>query len=323
MPSFALFDNASQLRAVFDIDHISDVYKDYQPYSDRKVGFSVKREYPNNIRYKPPHTQSGIPVTVALIGVVYAHPDDTGEPITGTKVPITLTVDLFNNYLSHHHYEYDYGDPDCPTEDSVKESEQTPKPASMLRMEGVSYDHEENTLLSQKGKVVSGKQVLDYVFLTHCNTIHRFKGLRYRIKKKLHGFRVGLYEWLEKLCGGLLKLLGYDIKPKVGFDILTPYKRDDLKEAKIKDIEIFNYKTSKNVVVIFSILIICFFILFSLLHRHKFFETIASNSLLTACSAIVLLWILEAPIPRVLFYLHNIFHNKRIRMMLGGIKFKR
>ena len=319
MPSPVFLENASQLKTIFNIDDISDVYKDYQPFSDRKAGFSVKREYPKNLRYKPPVTQSGIPVTAALIGVVYAHPDDTGEPIEGTKVPIYITVDLFNKYLSDHH-EYNYEDPNCPTEDSVKKSNITPKPASMLRFDGMSYDHETGALLSKKGEVISGKQVLDEAFNIHCNTIHRIKGLRYRIRKRLHGFSINLYEGFEKFCVGLLKLLGYDIQPKIGFDVLTPYKKDDLKESKTKDLNLFGYKTSRNTVVIFSFLIVFFFVLFSLLHRREFLDAIMSNSLLSVCSAIALLWGLEVPIPRILFFLHNAFFNKRIKMMLRGTK---
>ncbi len=318
MPTPTYLTTVAQLKNIFRIDELAALYKDYQPMLNRRAGFTVTREYPKNLRYKPLVTSSGDAVTCALIGVVYGHPNDTRRPINGTRVPIYIWIDLHNKYLSTHH-EYDYGDPYCPTEESVLSSASSPKPASFETSDDLVFDHQTNTLISKKGKVVSGKQVLDEVFAAHCNTIHRIKGLGYRSRKRFRGFSIRLFERLEKLCSCLLRLLGYSILPKTGFDLLEPYKKEDLKEESKKDINFFGYKTSKNIVIVFSLLFVCFYFLLSL-REHRFFDKVVGNSLMSACLAILLLASLEFLIPRFIFYIHNSLFKKRIGMMLRGIR---
>ena len=53
--------DAERLRDIFQIDNLVDKkYIEYTPLKDRQAGFSVKREYPSNIRYKPPRTRNGV-----------------------------------------------------------------------------------------------------------------------------------------------------------------------------------------------------------------------------------------------------------------------
>lgn len=321
MSELAYIESAAQLKTLFKIDEISDVYKDYQPYSDRKAGFSVKRDYPTDFRYKPPTTINGTAVTFALIGIVYHHPDDTGEQIIGTKVPIHISIDLYNNYLSTHR-EYDFEDPNCPTEESVRKSNLTPKPASCLVCTDFAYDHRTGTLINKRGKIVSGKQVLDEAFFMHCNTIHRIKGLGYRWRKRSRRFNIGLFERFEKTFTSLLKLLGYTLQPKIGFSLMEPYKKENLKESKKRDFPLFGYKTSKNVVIIFSFLIVLAFltILILLPDKQRLLDKWLSNALLVACFAIIILWILDYLIPRILFALLNIVFCKKMKLMQKAIK---
>ena len=85
-----LLRNAEQLKTIFEIDRISNKYIEYVPLKDTNVGFSVKREYPVNIRYTPPKTKDGKLDTVALFFVFYGY----GVDLTKTqqiKIPLFLS----------------------------------------------------------------------------------------------------------------------------------------------------------------------------------------------------------------------------------------
>jgi len=57
------FNSADELKEAFGIDNLPG-YESYTAYKDRKVGFSVQRQYPPDICYKPPKRKDGNPDTV-------------------------------------------------------------------------------------------------------------------------------------------------------------------------------------------------------------------------------------------------------------------
>ena len=67
------FDNTQELIDAFGIAD-SESYVDVTPLTDRKVGFSVQRKYPDDILYVPLVNREGEDDTVSLIHVVYSHP---------------------------------------------------------------------------------------------------------------------------------------------------------------------------------------------------------------------------------------------------------
>ena len=71
---------------------------------------------------------------------------------------------------------------------------------------------------------------------------------------------------LENICKHLLRYLGYTLPEKTGFDqLFSQYSKADLKNSKTLDIDIFGYKTSKNIVVVFSCIVIAAFLFTKLL----------------------------------------------------------
>jgi hypothetical protein len=46
-------------------------YTDPIPLADTKVGFSVRKNYPEDIRYKPAKNKAGVPDNIAVIWIVY------------------------------------------------------------------------------------------------------------------------------------------------------------------------------------------------------------------------------------------------------------
>lgn len=73
------FNNPQELIDAFGIADNSD-YTDVTHLTDRKIGFSVQRKYPDDILYIPLVNGNGLPDTVSLIHVVYSHPsEEDGE----------------------------------------------------------------------------------------------------------------------------------------------------------------------------------------------------------------------------------------------------
>jgi hypothetical protein len=318
MKELLLINSAERLREIFDLANPDGVYHNYLPFPDRIAGFSIEREYPNKLRYKPLKTRDGKAVTVALYHVVYGHPKDTEQPINDAKVPVFISIGLFNRYKAAHH-EYAFSDPDCPTEESIELSESSPKPAS-LESKNIFYDHKIEKLIIVSGQAVSGRKLLDSLFKNHCDTVRKWRGIKYRFNKKVHSAKIYICKQGERFCRCLLKCLGYALPEKVGFDIFSgSYTRKDLQACKSADITIFQYKTSKNVVVAFSIIVVIGFILYFLLGlKLPFVSGLATGSLFVMCSVIIFLWILESVIPRVLLIFVNYLFKKRIALMTRG-----
>ncbi len=172
------FNSPDELKEAFGIDNLPG-YENYIPFKDRKVGFSVQRQYPPDIRYKPPKRKDGTPDTVALIRVLYFHPTEVNEPVNPGKVPLSLSISTHSRYLINH-FEYNFDDDNCPTRQSISLSKSTPRPIALDSKSEYFYDHHNNSFINNRSESLKGKEVLDRIFQLHCNTIHVVKGRRLR-----------------------------------------------------------------------------------------------------------------------------------------------
>src|SRR3989304_4208766 len=106
-----IFTTAENLKQAFELDAYTK-YEEFKPLK-KAVGFSVQRSYPQNCKYSPPVNKKGVPDTYALIFVLY---DPNRLSSTNPKIiPISAKVSVFSRYLSSH-VDYDFSDPNCPTE---------------------------------------------------------------------------------------------------------------------------------------------------------------------------------------------------------------
>ena len=98
---------------------------------NRKVGFSVQKKYPEDIRYRPPKKKGGADDTFALFHVVYTHPDEASVSIENKdKIPLIITIVPYSRYRGNH-FDYNFEDPECPTEKSLEESKASPRPVDL------------------------------------------------------------------------------------------------------------------------------------------------------------------------------------------------
>jgi hypothetical protein len=114
---------AEKLKKIFNLDDHKE-YFGFIPLVDRQAGFTIKRKYPSNIKYTPPVTKTNEFDVVSIIRVVYVNPLENKEKIDSHKVPIFLLISSFSKYLSKH-MDYNFDDDECPTEESIRNSERT------------------------------------------------------------------------------------------------------------------------------------------------------------------------------------------------------
>ena len=144
------FETTEEFSARFDLK-LHPEYYDRVIYTDSKVGFSIKRNYPDNIRYKPAVKKDNTPDNVVTIWVGYTHPQETKKEIDLNKVPLRVRVANMSIYRTHH-FDYDFEDPECPTQNSVEHSSSTPKPIGLEYNNEFFYNHEDNVFVNESGE---------------------------------------------------------------------------------------------------------------------------------------------------------------------------
>lgn len=315
--------NTERLKDIFKIDDLTDKYKEYIPLRDTRAGFEVKREYPKKIRYKPPQARDGKPDRVALIQVVLILPKKEEKRKRDKRIPVFVSIHLFSRYLSKH-FDYDFDNTDCqdcPTKESIEKSKSTPRPLDLQSFDEYVYDTESNTLQTIRGKEVSGEKILDTVFEEHCNTIHLLKGLKFRVK-------LGIRNFLVSICGFNINFMIWVLRNLFGRTLesaessrgtLTAYRREDLKLLKTEAFDLFGYRASKNVILVFSTFAILIYLI-TLIAKIKFLRNMTSNNLIVVCCAIVSLWILDHPVPLIILFFLNLLILLRRWLLFIRIK---
>jgi hypothetical protein len=99
------FKTSKEFLGLFDFS--DSLYKNVITFSDKQIGFSVKRQYPQDIKFKPAKTLKGDNDTVALIRISYGHPERINAPFNPEKVPIFIDICKYSIYGSNR-FGYNY-----------------------------------------------------------------------------------------------------------------------------------------------------------------------------------------------------------------------
>lgn len=285
-------------------------FYDHVSLNDTKVGFSVKRHYPSDIRYKPAIGQkSNNPDNMAVIWVVYTHPDDTRKEVSSSKVPIRIRIATMSQYLANH-FDYNYSDEegDCPTLDSVEASASTPQPIELEYPGEYFYNHELNNFIDRHGNSLTGMDILNKVFDDHCRTVHLLWGLRLRVKlltqDKFAGLLGGFVSTIELILKHFFGRTIEDDDALAG--LFRPYKPESMKKYDSDSLNVLGYKASKRVVVVFCALVItmsyCRYLSGT---SEDYWSTVGDSEFLSLAHGLILIWLLDVVAPWVLFWLMN------------------
>lgn len=315
------FNSTEEFLKLFNIGNGSSYFSP-TILTDRKVGFSTRRNYPKDIRYIPPKTKEGKDDTVALIHVVYTHPSESEGKFDSHKVPILVMIGTHSLYRVNH-FDYDFRDSECPTEESLHVSKSTPQPIALDFIGDFFYDHEKEMFFDRTNNYITGNQLLDRVFDEHCDTVHFYKGIKYRFQLKGRTLSISILGLLINLIPFFLKRgFGRTLDTsKTGIPFfLEGYKRTDLKKLSTENLDIFGYKASKNVIILFCILVSLAYIGWSFFGlKSRYFSGIFSHSFLAITHTILLLAFFDVLFPEILFRIMNFLIKWRARLLVKGL----
>ena len=134
---------------------------------DTTVGFSIQKNYPTGIRFKPAKSEEGDD-DVAVIWVVY---EPHKRAPAADLIPLRLRIATMSKYRAAH-WDYNFDDENCPTEDSVLLSKSTPRPLELSLVNEYYYSETLDSLVNLKGDRVEGRDVLDHLFPAFMFEIH-------------------------------------------------------------------------------------------------------------------------------------------------------
>lgn len=290
-----VFQTAEEFRDSFGIQK-EEVYEDFTPFEDGKVGFSIKRPYQSDIPFRPPVKKDGTPDTLAMIRVLYNPRNQPESDLDLTKVPIWLDIGKHSKY-QYNHFGFNFDDDDCPTKESLESSQASPHPVSMTYADGFFFDHTHGDFVDKNGQHYSGGQILKSVFNEHCDTTSKSRRRLWKSVARL-GF----------VCEHLIALLEYVLRIsfRKRFDrVRNPfdrYRKADISLLEAESLQIFGYKTTKNVIVTFAALILAGYTIsyFTCLRETAFFVSIWKNPFLVLCGTLVALPLLEHQGPNLI-----------------------
>ncbi len=313
--------SAKELVALFNVRN-NLAYDRVTPLRDCKAGFSIQRKYPADLQYRPPKLMDGTDEAVALIHVIYAHPEEEKQEERGSRVPLIIRITNYSRYRANH-FDYNFYDPNCPTKESVEKSKLTPAPGELNYEKSFYFDHKDNQFHDESGGVITGLKVLERVYNDHCDTVHFLKGLKLRLKLKSRSF--GMY-----ILGTLVGLLKWSLSSIFGRTLdesdeistyFSGYTRENLKKLSTDSITVFGYSTARRVIILFCLLAATIFTwYFYSSEKNKYLKAIFSNSFLSLTFSIVIIWVLDVIVPVLLFRFVNIII--KIRTALSPRTFK-
>lgn len=315
------FDSTQELIDVFDISGNKQYYR-ITPLTDCKVGFSIQREYPKDILYSPLVNGKGEDDTVALIQVVYSHPTELKTEFDSHKVPLIIRAVTHSRYRAMH-FDYDFNDPDSPTKESIEKTKATPMPVALDFDNEFFYDHHANTLLDHTHEPISGEQLLNIVFKSHCDTAHQKRGRTIRAKLKYQSFATAILgSIISILISALTNLFGRTLDDnETTYAYYRGYQRKDLKKLSTESLDVFGYKAARNVIILFCVIVtISYAIKYAFGIQTPYLNKVFSESFLALTHALILLWLLDVVIPLLLFRLVNIMIKKRTNILFKKFK---
>ena len=297
--------SAEELRTAFALPE--GAYQGYNPFTDGKPGFSIQRAYPADIPFVPPVKKDGTPDTVAMIRVLYNPGKLPQEKLDPARVPLWIDVGPHSEYR-YRHFGYDFEQEDCPTAESLERSRSTPQPVHLEFLDDFFFSHKDSLFIERDSKF-TGAEIFEHVFRQHCETTSEKRRRKWRRIARIgvlaHGC-IGFLEWVLRWLFG--KQFNYKDWPQ---DL---YRKEDiglLEQA--KSLEIFGYRTTKNVIVTYSVIVLIGYTVFYLsgLVEWPLLKSLGKSPVLHVLLNIVLLVLFEHLGPHVIRVLVNVCRRVR------------
>ncbi len=280
--------------------------------NDTKVGFSIQREYPKDIRFKSAKTSSGNEDSIACIWVVY---ESRQESQKNTLVPLRLRIALMSKYRARHFFDDDDLDPAKPTKASLAISQASPQPIELNLRKGYFFDLHTGSLADDQGNAVRGVDALNEIYQAHCNTVHPVKGFALRSKQAAHSFSRGTLDRLidgSKWC--LKNLFGRTLNERTDrSSYFGGYKGQDFGKLPEDCIEVVGYKVPKRVLGLFIVIAAVTAYLIYPIEERSYSDLVVHSEMLITIHCLAGLFLLDVIVPHLMFASVNvlIYYRKR------------
>lgn len=277
-------------------------YENPIPLNDTAVGFSIQKSYPSEIRFKPAKGLQGDD-DVAVIWVVY---EPHKRAADADLIPLRLRIATMSKYRAAH-WDYNFADENCPTEDSVHLSKSTPRPLELNLANEYYYSEKLERLVNSKGSAVEGREILEQLFNAHCDSVHPIKGIRWQGAHKLSQLIRWFFDQPVNILLWLVTVIfGRTLDERRDRSIfLDGYLWTDFKKVSVDSIEIAGYRASRRVVVIFLLIVVigCVFLLPA--DEKTYVGSLVRSEFLLVIHSLALLLVLDELLPSLLFLLLN------------------
>jgi hypothetical protein len=278
---------------------------------DTAVGFSIKKNYPEKILYKPAIGQkSGLPDDCVIIRMSLIRHKKQSE-ITPLEINIS-TISKYKARTQKWDYHFEDISEDCPSEESLKISLSTPQPLEVVYKNNYFYNNQLDQFQDKGGNKLCGLDILNKAFKDHCKTVSYIFILHMRLNNKLQSFFYYVLSAIIKFCKLILRMVfgrglitSSDMIDKM-VGTLRSYPWESLKRLEEETITISGYKVSKNVGMIFCLIIVVYFVFLNKL-TDSYFSSIQNKPYIVFAVGMIIVWILDVPIPRLIFLLMNFF----------------
>jgi hypothetical protein len=293
-------------------------YFDPRFLNDVRMGFSVQRNYPENIRFRP---ASNILGEVDSVAVIWAVCEEGLADAAKNLIPVRFRISLMSKYRSKY-WDYNYDDKNCPTKDSVVASANSPKPLDMDFTDGCFYDARLGKFLDENLNEVSGVFLLNKLFIAHCNSVHLIMGAGIRTKALLNKAPIFFFTKTIACIVWILKnIFGRTLDESL--DRATYFDGYLLKNFKVTGddfIELAGYRAAKPVILLFAILatFICWCTL--PVDEGTYLGNLIRSDFLLLIHTVLALAILDKIIPDALFWGLNKLIALRKKWINGALR---
>lgn len=299
--------NTENLKELFK-DYAQGGFESITDLTDVPVGFSIQKKYPSNIKFKPALTKNNEHDSVAVIWVVFDK--DIHKELS--KRPLRIRVAMLSKYRSKH-FDYDFDDEECPTLESLEESKKSKQPLDFNFHSDYFYDSETGKIVKKSGCEITGVEVLNEVYKTHCDSVHPIIGAPVRVAL---GLKLASIRCLDKIIAAckwvLINIFGRTFtEDYTKSKHLDGYDLSDFGKSNIDSIELAGYRASKRVILIYCFVIILFSWIFINSDISETLNEILKNEFLTVVHGLFLLIIFDLMIPYLIIKLINLLIKVR------------
>ena len=205
-----------------------------------------------------------------------------------------------------------YEDPESPTKESEEITKKTLKFEPLNVKSKYTIDLYTKMLIDEKNKKLPGFDALENIFQAHIKSSFSIFGILIRLKISTNNIKIKFLEIIQKIIEWILtKIYNRIIKPSDYFH--TYFSNKGLTEEEIpvsidekNQFSLFGYTTSKQTIIAYAIFVYSLYTFgFFFLPKYKYLHFINSNAYLSLLTMIILLWIFDIIIPKLLLYLYN------------------